>query len=253
MDIKIHDEMQKNGRNFMRNIADNEEFISDQMLNKPQPPLVKKQISDIIYELPTNFTDLKLHDDLTSLLINRSSVRIYTENDINLLDLSYLLWATQGVKQIKGNNYATLRTVPCSGARHPFETYLLVKKCKGLSQGIFHYLPIEHKLEFIKPIQNIDDVIARSVNGQNWAIKANVLFIYTYVPYRAEWRYDIKAYRPSLIDLGHIGENLYLASTALNLGTCGIAAYDDEYINNELLNIDVNDEYVVYVQPVGTK
>ena len=44
---------------------------------------------------------------------------------LSLAELSYLLWCTQGVKETKGQA-ATLRTVPSAGARHAFETYLLV-------------------------------------------------------------------------------------------------------------------------------
>ena len=71
------------------------------------------------------------------------------------------------------------------------------------------------------------------------------------VPYRAEWRYDIYAHRTALIDTGHIGQNLYLACTALERGCCGIAAFSHERCN-EVFCLDGEDEYIVYTVPVGS-
>ena len=233
------------------NYAEYGPWESDQELKKPQPPLVKARMSTEVIALPKDFKDLSLENDLTKLLIERKSHRVYTEEKMSLLAVSYLLWATQGVKSIRGNNYATLRTVPSGGARHPFETYLLVRDVEGLKSGLYHYLPLEHSLEYLQAVDDIKEAIDEATCRQTWAAKANVLFIYTCVAYRCEWRYGFAAHRPALIDLGHIGENLYLASTALGLGTCGIAAFDDDYINN-LLKIDGDEEYACYVEPVGT-
>ena len=253
MNKELYDKLVHEGRRFMRhdNYAEYGPWESDQELKKPQPPLVKARMSTEAIALPKDFKDLSLENDLTKLLIERKSHRVYTEEKMSLLAVSYLLWATQGVKSIRGNNYATLRTVPSGGARHPFETYLLVRDVEGLKSGLYHYLPLEHSLEYLQAVDDIKEAIDEATCRQTWAAKANVLFIYTCVAYRCEWRYGFAAHRPALIDLGHIGENLYLASTALGLGTCGIAAFDDDYINN-LLKIDGDEEYACYVEPVGT-
>jgi SagB-type dehydrogenase family enzyme len=71
------------------------------------------------------------------------------------------------------------------------------------------------------------------------------------VPYRAEWRYGIYAHRVALIDAGHMGQNLYLACTGLNLGTCAIGAFEDP-VCNRLFELDGEEEYIVYTAPVGT-
>ena len=65
---------------------------------------------------------------------------------MDLLTLSFLLWAQQGIRGIRGNNYATLRTVPSAGSRHPFECYPLILHVEGLEPGLYHYLPMEHRL-----------------------------------------------------------------------------------------------------------
>lgn len=202
-------------------------------------------------ELTQDFSELELKHDLVELIRDRRSTRIYTEETVTKAQLSFLLWATQGVKAIRGKSYATLRTVPCGGARHEFETYLLIRRVEGLEPGAYHYLPMEHALEFLHPVSDIENVITQSLEGQKWAEKANVVFYWSMVPYRAEWRYGIYAHRVAMIDMGHVGQNLYLACTGAGLGTCAIGAFSHE-ICSGLFELDGEEEYIVYTAPVGT-
>ncbi|MBE6950785.1 MAG: SagB/ThcOx family dehydrogenase [Ruminococcaceae bacterium] len=257
LDEKIQSELIAKGRAFTHGYLENdpyeELFESDQERKLPQPPLVKPAMrgEDARTPLPRDFEALEMKNDLLPLIRDRRSARIYTGGEMTLLQLSFLLWATQGVKKLRGRKYATLRTVPCGGARHEFETYLIVRRVAGLRPGAYHYLPMEHTLEYLHPIADPEQAITDSLCGQSWAAKANVVFYWSMVPYRAEWRYGIYAHRIALIDAGHIGQNLYLACTGLNLGTCAIGAFSDP-ICNTLFGLDGVEEYIVYTAPVGT-
>lgn len=153
--------------------------------------------------------------------------------------------------QMRGRAYATLRTVPSGGARHAFETYLVVRYVEGLRPGAYHYLPMEHALEFLHPVERLEDVVSDTLCGQSWAAKASVIFYWSVVPYRAEWRYGPYAYAPLLVDAGHVGENLYLACASQGLGTCGLRAFRHE-LCCELFGLDGEEEFIVYAAPVGT-
>ena len=228
-----------------------EDFKSDQQQMLPQPPLVKEPVSDERINLPRDFKPLGLQKDLLGVMFSRVSSRVYTDKPITLLELSFLLWATQGIKSIRGKKYATLRTVPCGGARHPFETYLVVRNVEGLKPGKYHYLPMLNQLEFLGGLENVGDVINESLCDQKWAAKSGVVFYWSYVPYRNEWRYGYFNHRVSLIDLGHVGEALYLACTATGLGTCGIGAYEQDMCD-KMFGLDGKEEYIVYTETVGT-
>ncbi|MCH5199201.1 MAG: SagB/ThcOx family dehydrogenase [Oscillospiraceae bacterium] len=255
LDEALQKELIKTGRAFTRGYTDDDpymnDFESDQELRKPQPPLVKPPMAEKKIELTRDFSKLELKQDLIGLIRDRRSARVYTGEKMTMEQLSFLLWATQGIKDIRGKAYATLRTVPCGGARHEFETYLLINKVDGLEPGAYHYLPMEHALEFLHPVNDMNDAITRSLVGQKWAEKANAVFFWTMVPYRAEWRYGIYAHRVAMIDIGHVGQNLYLACTGAGLGTCAIGAFSHEFCN-ELFGLDGEEEYVVYTAPVGT-
>lgn len=255
-EAKIREYIEK-GRSFLKSRAEEEEetdYLTDQELKRPQPPLVKAPMAKEQMDLPRNFKDLHLNEDLLTVVMKRKSSRVYTEESMSLLQLSFLLWITQGVKEIRGKSYATLRTVPCGGARHPFETYLLVRKIDGLTPGAYHYLPMTHQLELLSPMEDgekLKTLVGETLCDQLWAAKSNVVFYWSFVPYRSEWRYGIYAHRMVMGDVGHVGENLYLGCAALGLGTCGIGAYRQKMCN-ELFRLDGEEEFILYTESVGT-
>lgn len=255
VDQKAHDERIREHRRLMRGACgfEGEDFVSDQMLQRPQPSLTKPAMRPETERiaLPREFGPLLEGADLLATFRDRRSARVYTGQPVSLLQLSLLLWVTQGVKAIRGKSYATLRTVPSGGARHAFETYLIVQHVDGLRPGAYHYLPMEHAVEFLHPVADIPGTVSSVLAGQKWAGKASVVFCWACVAYRCEWRYDVFAHGPALIDAGHIGQNLYLGCTALRLGTCGVAAFDADAAAG-LFGLDGEEEFLVYAAPVGT-
>lgn len=257
LDPNLQKELIAKGRAFTRGYRKDDPydalFESDQQRKLPQPPLVKAPVTPAEDHIPLvrEFSGLHHKESLQEVIRDRKSARVYTQEEMTLEQLSYLLWATQGIKDIRGKSYATLRTVPCGGARHEFETYLMVRKIDGLKPGAYHYLPMEHSLEYLHPVADAENAITESLSGQSWGVKANVVFYWSMVPYRAEWRYGIYAHRTALLDAGHIGQNLYLACTDVGLGCCAIAAFSHEKCC-ELFDLDGEEEYIVYTVPVGT-
>ncbi|MBR0474375.1 MAG: SagB/ThcOx family dehydrogenase [Erysipelotrichaceae bacterium] len=242
------------GRSLIRtgyDPTDYSDYHTDQDLMKPQPPLVKAPMTDNIIDLPISFEGIWYNHDFLNIINSRSSHRVFTEEKMSLLQLSFLLWCCQGVKDIRGKAYATLRTVPCGGARHQFEAYMTIQNVEGLKDGLYHYLPMGHKIEFLKEIEDIKGFISKSLEGQSWAAKANVVFYFSMDFYRVEWRYGVFAHRVALIDAGHITENIYLASTALDLGGCAIGSVDGKYCD-ETFGLDGQNESIFYAHPVGT-
>ncbi|MBR2592661.1 MAG: SagB/ThcOx family dehydrogenase [Oscillospiraceae bacterium] len=201
--------------------------------------------------LPSDFSSLAPIGDFLTIVNERKSHRVYTNESISLMQLSYLLWCTQGVKSVRGKAYATIRTVPSGGARHPFECYMAVRKVDGLVPGLYHYLPMSHEIEFLGGMEDLESFITESLCGQSWAEKASVVFYYSCVFYRAEWRYGVVAHAPVLMDSGHVTQNLYLAATSIGLGGCAIAAVEPE-IADRAFTLDGVEETVFYAMPVGT-
>jgi SagB-type dehydrogenase family enzyme len=180
---------------------------------------------------------------------NRRSRRVFRKDPLSLRELSFLLWATQGIRKTAGPATA-FRTVPSAGCRHALETYLCVFSVEGLRQGIYRYLPVEHALLPVAEPAGLPSLLARATLGQEFVSRAAVTFIWAAIPYRMEWRYGIAAHKVIAIDAGHVCQNLYTACEAVGAGTCAVAAYDQELMDN-LLGVDGDDEFVLYLAPVG--
>ena len=181
---------------------------------------------------------------------NRQSRRNYSDDYLKLEELAFLLWATQGQRR-PGEQSPQFRTVPSAGARHSFETYLIIHRVEKVPSGLYRYLPLSNELVLIYPADHLSKTkLSHAVFGQNFITNSAVVFVWTTVPYRMEWRYLQAAHRVILLDAGHVCQNLYIACEAIHAGTCAIAAYDQEAMD-ELLQIDGEDQFTIYLAPVG--
>lgn len=239
------------GRAFMHMAKEEDpDYKTDQYSGVKQPPLFKDPVSEDIVKLPMDFENLSVNNDFLNVVNSRTSHRIYREENITLRELSFILWCAQGVKDLRGKSYATLRTVPCGGARHEFELYLCIQHVEGLKSGFYHYLPQSHSLECLQEKEDVKDFISVSMNGQDWAKKAGVIFYFDMVAYRAEWRYGIYAHRIALVDAGYVSQNIYLACTALGLGGCAIGSIGED-VCNEAFGLDGDEEFIFLSHPIG--
>lgn len=184
---------------------------------------------------------------LWSVMAARRTERTYAPAAVTLAEVSQLLWAAQGVT----GSDARFRTVPSAGARHPFETYLVVNRVTGLEPGLYHYHVPTASLEFLARGE-LGESLARAALDQDMMAKAALNVILAAVVGRGTWRYHERAWRYLYLDAGHIVQNLALAAAALDLGLCPIGAYYDGEVD-ELLGLDGEEETVLYMASIGRR
>jgi len=244
-------------------IRENREFLKDTLRLKydfrqtdqnrgAEAPPIQKPLKD--GQQIIEFSKEKLYEpsgnkDLVSVIRCRESKRKYRLESLTLDELSFLLWATQGLRSSIHNGHA-LRVVPSAGCRHSFETYIAVIDVSGLKQGLYRYLPIEHAIVLEREVEDLPEKVAQATLGQSFAGEAGAVFIWACIPYRMEWRYGPAAHRAIAFDAGHVCQNLYLAVQAVYAGTCAIAAYNQSLMD-ELIGADGEDEFTIYLAPVG--
>jgi len=256
------DEPEKNSARFKANrfflkdtIRQKIDFYrTGQNLGKPAPPLQKPCPADAPrIVLPDGRESLKrlCRMGLADAITRRESIRSYSTEPLGLDELSALLWATQGVREIISSECA-LRTVPSAGARHTFETYVAACRVDDLECGLYRYLPFDGRLAQLYSDTNIAGRAAAACLGQECVSGSAAVFIWSAVPERMEWRYDRAAHKVIAVDAGHVGQNLYLAATAMKAGACAIAAYDQDGCDM-LLGIDGNEEFTIYIAAVGKR
>ena len=143
----------------------------DQKQGMPVPPLQKSYppgspLIDLVAPVQLTLGSMPILDAIRM----RQSCRSYKPVPLTLEELSFLLWTTQGVKKIIMDGYATRRTVPSGGSRHPFETYLAVQRVASLAPGLYRYLAIEHKLLLLNEDPAIGVKIAEGSRILPWRV-----------------------------------------------------------------------------------
>jgi SagB-type dehydrogenase family enzyme len=245
----------KANRKFLR-FFDSEEYEevvpqSDEQ-KKIDPPLFQQPYPDdaklVNLISPEQFKIGKA--PFIDLVNSRKSRRKYTEEPISFEELSFLLWSTQGIKKVLKSGLGVKRVVPSSGAKSPFETYLVVKNVENLKSGLYRYISYTHQLMYIKQIDNAEDKIGELAFNQKFVGRAPLIFFWTAVPYRTEWRYTILSHKFIAIDLGIVCQNLYMACEAVNLGTVAIGYYEQNKLD-KLFGLNTEEEFVVLLAPVG--
>jgi len=242
-------------RVFLRGYPGDWRGDTDQAKGVPMPTVSKGREEDAhVIPLPSP-DELDLGTmSVAEAVKGRKSRREYTDKSLSLEELSFLLWCTQGVRSTEkdegGRITQNFRTVPSGGARHPFETYLLVQRVDGLRSGLYRFLPFEHSLLPLYSVDELSGVLQRICYGQESVARASVVFVWAAVPYRTEWRYAYLAHRMIAMEAGHVCQNLYLACESVGLGTCAVLAYDQGAMDR-LIGVDGSEEFTIYMATVG--
>ena len=175
-------------------------------------------------------------------IARRRSIRYYRDEPLTLDQVSQLLWAAQGITEKKRK----FRASPSAGATYPFEIYVVVGNVQGLKPGVYHYNPFNHTLELIKEGDYRKELQKAALN-QEWVGKAAIDIVLVAFYERTTKYYGERGYQYVHIEAGHIGQNIYLQATALNLGTVAVGAFYDK----EVAKVVETDGTPLYIFPVG--
>lgn len=240
-------------REFARSSSWDHAPQSDQDKELPAPPIFPAWPANAkLIPLPAPDQCTTTGKGFLDTVRDRKSNRKYSSQPMTLSELSFLLYCTQGYKCMRPQStVAALRTVPSAGARHPIDTYLAVLSVEGLEPGLYRYQPLEHQLWFIRPAADgLADQVSEACHHQIFAGKSAVTFFWAVDMYRCEWRYTTHSHKLVLLDVGHVCQNLYLACEQIGCGCCAIAAYDQQK-SDALFQLNGDNNFVVYVAPVG--
>lgn len=240
--------------------SDFDQLETDQRKQKPRPEVQKPYPDDAeLIELVPIEAIRGGTAALREVIQRRRSQRFFTEDYLSLEELSFLLWATQWIRETSPDGVRFYRNVPSGGNRHSLETYLSIHRVESLDPGLYRYLPLEHKLLQVKQDKEIALRVSEALFDQEemkdgkpyiFTRDCAVVFIWTTLPHRSEWRYSLLAHKMIAIDVGHVCQNLYLASGAINAGTCAIGALDRVKMD-QVLGVDGEQEFTIYAATVG--
>lgn len=176
----------------------------------------------------------------------RRSKRDYSDEPITIEELSQLMYSAQGISEPLNR----FRTAPSAGGTYPLEIYVVVKEggCKGLGAGTYRYDPLQHALERSSEADIHEELTAASLD-QRWVRDAAINIVVAAVYERTTGYYGERGVRYVHMEVGHVGQNIYLQAESLGLGTVVIGAFHDDRIQ-KMLNLAENFK-PLYVVPVG--
>ncbi|MBN1235420.1 MAG: SagB/ThcOx family dehydrogenase [Methanotrichaceae archaeon] len=131
---------------------------------------------------------------------------------LNMESLSQLFFeslAFSGQKSFAGSKWS-LRVNPSSGNLHPTEGYLIAGPIPGLQSfaGVYHYAPKSHALELLAKIER-----------ESWQSlllpEGTMLLAFSSIYWRESWKYGERAFRYSMLDVGHALATVAVAAHCL--------------------------------------
>lgn len=163
--------------------------------------------------------------EFDTLLEIRKSQRYFSESPISFKELSRVLKSCRIVDNIRDPER---RTYPSGGARFPIEPYVIAYNVEGLEAGAYHYSMKNSSLELLLK-ENLTK--RRRMLISPYLENPAATLIFTSVISRSEVKYGLRAYPYSLIEAGHIGQNIQLKCCEIGLGSCPVSGFvDDEVI-----------------------
>ena len=177
-------------------------------------------------------------------LLQRRSVRSYKKDPLTVSDISQILWAGQGITE---KTYG-LRTAPSAGALYPLELYLVATNVDELKPGVYKYKPQDHTIERISDGDKRNDV-SNAALKQDAIENSSAIVIITAIYERTEVKYGNRSERYVNIEVGHVGQNIYLQAVSLGIGTVMIGAFKDEALK-KVLGF-TGGEYPLGIMPLG--
>lgn len=188
--------------------------------------------------------------EMFDALFKRESCRDFANSSLLQSQFSQLLYFTLGEKKLISGDNSTKRFYPSAGARYPLEAYAFVFNVEGINNAAYHYHIKTHSLELILEKSSARRVFMQF--DQEWINNSAVLLVFTAVYNRTEEKYGDRGYRHILTEYGHVAQNMYLLSAALDVGCCSVGGFIDDGLN-ALLDIDGINEGVVGAIALGAK
>ncbi|MGC8983363.1 MAG: SagB/ThcOx family dehydrogenase [Desulfurococcaceae archaeon] len=185
-------------------------------------------------------------------ILLRRSIRDYTEDPVALEHLALILWAAYGITEPR----LGFRAVPSAGATYPLEVYVVVGE-RGvrsggtyLPAGVYKYDPYTHSISLVKEGDSRRELAAEAALGQPWVEEAPVSIVVFAVFERTTRVYGERGrvrYVP--MEVGHLGQNVYLVATALGYGCVVVGAFYDDRVK-AVVGAGAGEE-PMYIIPIG--
>ena len=136
------------------------------------------------------------------------------------------------------------RTVPSGGGLYPLEVYVVAQRVGGVPCGVYRLTTDEPALELVRE-GSVDSALAEATPLPELVAGAAAVLFLAGVFHRSRFKYGLRGYRFTLLEAGHVAQNVVLAAAALRLPALPLGGFWDARVD-ALLGVDGVDESVLY-------
>lgn len=185
-------------------------------------------------ELPTKLPRLTL--PLGDAICARRSVRRFAPSTLNLETLAAILYYSYGRTGGDATVPRSFRAIPSGGALYPLELYFYSASLQELEPGFYHYDPSRHCVSLLHR-QDSPQPIAETVVQPEIIAHASLIVFVAALFERSTFKYGNRGYRFTLIEAGHLVQNVHLVLQGLGLSGVSIGGFFDREVDR-LLRLD---------------
>lgn len=192
-------------------------------------------------------TDPALERNLFEAITSRHSVRQWDARAVTIEQLAALLRYGAGIvrQSPTEDQPAYARAAPSGGARYPLEIYPIVLRVQDVPVGVYHYNYLRHALDVLHQSESTLTNLLPGALYPEAVSGTAVVFFLTAVWERTCSKYADRGYRYTLLEAGHIAQNICLVARSLGLGTLCLAGWFEDAVE-DVLGIDGLAESMVY-------
>jgi SagB-type dehydrogenase family enzyme len=186
-----------------------------------------------------------------SALQRRHSCRQFAERAVERGVIGTLLHGAYGVlDRVDLWGEFCVRPVPSGGGLYPLELYVIAQRICDLEGGVYHYVPLGHRLEVVRPHPLPSHLTSELFLGQPYLVGAAAIVVITAVVERSLWKYEDRGYRYVVLEAGHVAQNINLGAAALGIASLNLGGFFDEDLMS-LLKLDQDREIALYGVALG--
>jgi SagB-type dehydrogenase family enzyme len=203
-----------------------------------------------VIDLPNATRSLNV--SLEKAITTRTSALSMIATPISFEDVALLLTCAYGITRDTGSTgVRPFRAVPSAGALYPLEIFIYCKAVPQLVRALYHYNPSRNNLRLIR--EDVDEeTIKDGFIQANLVSNISLLIFITAMFERSVFKYGERGYRYSLLEAGHVAQNICVVTNALNLSCLPLGGFIDDRID-DLLGLDGLRQSTVYAIAVGGK
>jgi SagB-type dehydrogenase family enzyme len=193
-----------------------------------------------------------LDNPVFEVMARRRSRRAFAGGQLPVDQLSLVVRVSAGVTGRESEHEETSRTLrayPSGGALYPCELFCLVWNIGGIPPGVYYYSAERHSLQKVGESISTQEFLEATYLPPEM-VAANGCFVIGTTFIRNQFKYGERGYRFTLLEAGHLAQNLLLACESEGLAAVPVGGFIDSYVNR-WIRFNGVEQAALYLVPFG--